>query len=71
MTNLSEKEQSLLKIYFSNNMSLKETADQMFLHKNTLQYQLDKIWKNTGYNPREFRDAAILYIALKLIPYGS
>ena len=52
-------------------MSLKETADQMFLHKNTLQYQLDKIWKNTGYNPREFRDAAILYIALKLIPYGS
>lgn len=68
---LGEKERILLKTYFSMNMSLKETADQLFLHKNTLQYQLDKIWKNTGYNPREFKDATILYIALKLISYDS
>ena len=46
-----------------------EAADKLFLHKNTLQYQLDKIWKNTGYNPREFKDASVLYIALKLSPY--
>ena len=69
--NLNKKEQMLLKTYFSMNMSLKETAEQLFLHKNTLQYQLDKIWKNTGYNPREFKDAAILYIALKLSSYDS
>ena len=68
---LGEKERILLKTYFSMNMSLKETADQLFLHKNTLQYQLDKIWKNTGYNPREFKDATVLYIALKLISYDS
>lgn len=43
LAKLSEKDQALLKIYFSTNMSLKETADQLFLHKNTLQYQLDKI----------------------------
>ena len=66
ISNLSKKDQMLLKTYFSVNMSLKETAEQLFLHKNTLQYQLDKIWKNTGYNPRQFKDAAILYIALKL-----
>ena len=66
VSHLSKKDQALLKTYFSVNMSLKETAEQLFLHKNTLQYQLDKIWKNTRYNPREFKDATILYIALKL-----
>ena len=71
LSNLTQKEQLLLKTYFSVNMSLKDTASQLFLHKNTLQYQLDKIWKNTGYNPREFKDATILYIALKLISYDS
>ena len=69
LSHLTEKDQMLLKMYFSLNMSLKETAEQLFLHKNTLQYQLDKIWKNTGYNPREFKDAAILYVALKLVSY--
>ena len=67
ITKLSEKEQKLLKTYFTNNMSLKETAEQLYLHKNTLQYQLDKIWKNTGYNPRNFKDATVLYIGLKLL----
>lgn len=67
MTKLSEKEIKLLKTYFSANMSLKETAEQLYLHKNTLQYQLDKIAKLTGYNPRIFKDAAVLYIGLKLM----
>ena len=69
LSRLNEKDQMLLKTYFSVNMSLKETAERLFLHKNTLQYQLDKIWKHTGYNPREFKDAAILYVALKLVSY--
>ena len=66
----SEKEQKLLKTYFANNMSLKETAKQLYLHKNTLQYQLDKIWKTTGYNPRNFKDATVLYVGLKLLING-
>ena len=67
VSRLSSKERELLKIYFSTNMSLKETCNHLYLHKNTLQYQLDKIWRNTGYNPRNFKDAAILYIGLKLL----
>ena len=67
MSKLSEKDIELLKVYFFNNMSLKDTSEQLFLHKNTLQYQLDKIGKLTGYNPREFKDASILYIGLKLM----
>ena len=70
ITRLSEKEKQLLKTYFTNNMSLKETAEELYLHKNTLQYQLDKIWKTTGYNPRNFKEASVLYIGLKLLIFN-
>lgn len=63
---LSADEKELLKIYFSTNMSLKETCEQLYLHKNTLQYKLDKIGKETGFNPRKFKEAVILYTALKM-----
>ena len=67
MSKLTQKDLRLLQTYFSTNMSLKDTADQLYLHKNTLQYQLDRIGKTTGYNPRSFKDAALLYIGLKLM----
>lgn len=63
---LSADEQEMLKTYFATNMSLKETCEQLFIHKNTLQYKLDKVGKETGFNPRKFKEAAILYIALKM-----
>ena len=56
----------MLRVYFENDMSLKEASETLFIHKNTMQYQLDKIAKKTGYNPRRFRDAAALYMGLKL-----
>ena len=71
MQKLSEKEYQLLQTYFSTNMSLKDTAERLYLHKNTLQYQLDRIGKITGYNPRIFKDAAVLYVGLKLISTES
>lgn len=61
---LSEKELRILKTYFSNNMSLKDTAASLFIHKNTLQYQLDRITDKTGLNPRTFHDAFLLQFAL-------
>ena len=64
---LSEKELELLETYFSHDMSLKDTCEELYLHKNTLQYKLDKIHKTTGYNPRNFKNAAVLYIGLKLL----
>ena len=67
ISKLNEKEHDLLRTYFSTNMSLKDTAEQLYIHKNTLQYKLDRIANVTGYNPRSFRDAAVLYIGLKLL----
>lgn len=64
---LSKKELELLETYFFHDMSLKDTCEELYLHKNTLQYKLDKIHKTTGYNPRNFKNAVVLYIGLKLL----
>jgi len=63
---LSSEELNVLKIYYDTNMSLAETSQKLFIHKNTLQYKLDKITEKSNYNPRNFRDANILYMALQL-----
>lgn len=63
---LNREDLELLKVYYSTNMSLKETAERLFIHKNTLQYKLNRIEKLSGYNPRLFRDAVSLYLATKL-----
>ena len=59
-----EKEKELLQIYFRNNQSLKETAEELGIHRNTLQYQLDQIAGKCGKNPREFQEAFQLQLAL-------
>jgi carbohydrate diacid regulator len=63
---LDEKQRALLRAYFQNDTSLKQTCEHLYLHKNTLQYQLDKIGQTCGYNPRRFQDAVVLFLALKL-----
>ena len=54
----------LLSTYFRNNGSILKTANELFLHKNTLQYKLNKIKSLTGYDPRNTRDLVVLYIAV-------
>lgn len=63
---LSYGEKELLHTYFSLEMSLADTAKKLFLHKNTLQYKLNHIYKKCGLNPRKFRDAVLLYLALEM-----
>ena len=56
----------MLKVYFSTDMSLKDTSEKIFLHKNTLQYKLNRIEKLTGYNPRVFSGAVRLFLVILL-----
>ena len=60
----SAEELQLLKTYFSYNQSLKDTSEAMYIHKNTLQYRLDRISDRTGLNPRQFHDAFLLQLAV-------
>lgn len=56
----------ILSVYGANNGSIYKSADALFIHKNTLQYKLNKLHKVTGYNPRELDSYTILSLAFKL-----
>ncbi len=66
VSNLDDKELDLLKIYFNEDMSLARTSERMYIHKNTLQYKLNSIYTKTGFNPRNFEDAVLLYLAIQM-----
>lgn len=66
LKDVTPEEMVLLKTYYKEDMSLARTSEALFLHKNTIQYQLDRIYRKTGYNPREFRSAAGFYAAVLL-----
>ena len=55
----------LLQVYFNENGSINKTADQLYIHKNTLQYKLHKLSEQTGYDPRNLTDAALFYLAIQ------
>lgn len=64
---LTDKEKNefreILTIYEKHNGSISKTADELFIHKNTLQYRLNKLYDLTGYNPRELSDFVTLKLA--------
>jgi carbohydrate diacid regulator len=63
---LSEEEIKLLTVYFKNNFSLNKSAEELYIHKNTLQYRLHKIAEKTGLDPRDYHHSVKLYLALLL-----
>jgi len=65
-TALNEEEFQLLQTYFKNELSLQSTANEMMIHKNTLQYRLKQIYVKTGLDPRKFTNAVVLYIGVNL-----
>ena len=52
--------------FFRNDLNLSTTAREMFIHRNTLIYRLDKIRKVTGYDLRHFRDAVAFRLLSRL-----
>lgn len=59
---LNQEDIQLLRRYYRNNMSLSQTATDLYLHKNTIQYKLNRIHQLTRLNPRIFQDAVLLYL---------
>ena len=55
--------------FFENNLNVSETSRQLFVHRNTLVYRLDKIHKTTGLDLRVFEDAITFKIALMVVRY--
>ena len=55
--------------FFENSLNVSETSRQLFVHRNTLVYRLDKIQKLTGLDLRVFEDAITFKIALMVVKY--
>ncbi len=64
LSQLVQEDLQLLDVYFQHNFSIKDTAEKLFLHKNTVQYRLNKIQKKTNLDARNFYDAVVLYLAI-------
>lgn len=65
---LNEEMINTIHTFFRCDLNVSDTARQMFIHRNTLMYRLDKIQKMTGLDLRKFRDAVIFQILIE-IPY--
>ena len=55
--------------FFENNLNVSETSRQLYVHRNTLVYRLDKIQKITGLDLREFDQALIFKVAMMVNKY--
>lgn len=55
--------------FFENNLNVSETSRQLYIHRNTLVYRLDKLQKMTHLDLRTFEDAITFKMALMVVKY--
>ncbi len=55
--------------FFENNLNVSETSRQLFIHRNTLVYRVEKLQKSTGLDVRTFDDALTFKIAMMVYNY--
>ena len=53
-----------IEVFFKYGLNLSEAAKELYIHRNTLIYRLDKIQKYTNYDIRNFNEAVLLKIIL-------
>lgn len=56
-----------LRTYFQNDMNAQKTAEELFIHRNTLNMRLNKIREWSGLSPQRFQDAFNLRMAIILM----
>ena len=60
---------STVQKFFDNNLNVSETSRQLFVHRNTLVYRIEKLHQSTGLDIRTFDDALTFKIALMVVNY--
>jgi carbohydrate diacid regulator len=55
--------------FMENSLNLSETSRQLFVHRNTLVYRLEKLQKTIGLDVRKFEDAMTFKIAMMVSDY--
>jgi len=64
-----EETLSTINKFFDNSLNVSETSRQLYIHRNTLVYRLDKLQKSTNLDIRVFDDAITFKIALMVVKY--
>ena len=66
---LDEETLHTINKFFENNLNVSETSRQLFLHRNTLVYRIEKLQKSLGLDIRTFDEALTFKIALMVVNY--
>ncbi len=56
-----------IQVYLQSNSNVTEASKKMFLHRNSLQYRIDKFIEWTGIDIKNFEGAVTTYLILKMI----
>lgn len=57
LDSFDEELQDTVNLFFKNNLNLTDTSKELYIHRNTLLYRIEKINKVTGYDLRKFEDS--------------
>ena len=60
---------STINKFFENSLNVSETSRQLYIHRNTLVYRIEKLQKATGLDIRTFEDAMTFKIAMMVVNY--
>lgn len=64
-----EEAMNTINKFFENSLNISETARQLYLHRNTLVYRLERIEKTVGLDIRNFEDAMTFRIAVMVLAH--
>ncbi|MFD1849987.1 PucR family transcriptional regulator [Oceanobacillus bengalensis] len=60
-----------IKVFISSNLNVSEAAKKLHLHRNSLQYRLDKFIEKTGIDVRRFNEAVAVYLVILSMMHKS
>lgn len=62
----SEEMLYTIEMFFNKDLNLSDTSRQLYIHRNTLVYRLDKVQRQTGLDLRSFSDAVTFKLLMEL-----
>ena len=60
-----------IEMFFKKDLNLSDTARQLYIHRNTLVYRLDKVQRQVGLDLRKFEDAVTFKMLLEMRKCGN
>ena len=59
-----EETLKMIETFVQCNLNISETSKELYMHRNSLQYRLDRFFEKTGLDVRKFHHAMAVYLAL-------